>query len=104
VILQINETYDENNNQWLIELEGEVDVYTVPNLKEKLNELLDKKMVDTVADCSSLQYIDSTGLGALIGIRGKMSEEGKKFSMINVRPNVKKLLNITGLDKIFIIE
>lgn len=104
MILQIHDQFDDKQNKWLIKLEGEIDVYTVNNLKDRLNQLLDQHMEDIRVDCSTLTYIDSTGLGSLIGIRGRMSEENKELVLINVQPNVKKLLKITGLDKIFILE
>ncbi|SJZ78158.1 STAS domain-containing protein [Garciella nitratireducens] len=104
MILQIKDQFNENENRWEITLEGEVDVYTVNNLKERLSKRLEEKMEDIQIDCTSLRYIDSMGLGALIGIRGKMSEKNKKLILKNVQPNVRRLLKITQLDKIFIVE
>lgn len=104
MILQIKDQFDKDTNSWKVALEGEADVYTINSLKERLNKLLEEKMVNIEIDCASLRYIDSTGLGALIGIRGKMSEENKELILKNVQPNVRKLLKITGLDKIFIVK
>lgn len=104
MILQIKDQYDKEKNRWVIQLEGEADVYTVNNFKDRMNQLLEERMIDIEIDCASLQYIDSTGLGALIGLRGKMSEDEKILILKNLQPNVRKLMKITGLDKIFIIE
>ena len=104
MILQIKDQFDKDTNSWKVVLEGEADVYTVNSLKERLSKLLEEKMVNIEINCASLRYIDSTGLGALIGIRGRMSEENKELILKNVQPNVRKLLKITGLDKIFIVE
>lgn len=104
LILQIEDEFDAKQNRWKVRLEGEADVYTVNNLKERLHKLLEKQIADIEMDCDSLQYIDSTGLGTLIGIRGKLSTENKKLILINLQPNVRKLLKITGLDKIFIVQ
>lgn len=104
MILQIKDEFNKEQNRWNVRLEGEADVYTVNNLKERLHQLLEKQMTDIEIDCDSLQYIDSTGLGTLIGIRGKMSAENRKLILTNLQPNVKKLLRITGLDKIFIVQ
>ncbi|RBP42873.1 STAS domain-containing protein [Garciella nitratireducens] len=104
MILQIKDQFNENENRWEITLEGEVDVYTVNNLKERLSKRLEEKMEDIQIDCTSLRYIDSMGLGALIGIRAKMSGKNKKLILKNVQPNVRRLLKITQLDKIFIVE
>jgi anti-sigma B factor antagonist len=51
-----------------------------------------------------LEYIDSTGLGILIGALKRLKQEDKDIIISNIRPNVGKLLKITGLDKVFIIE
>ncbi len=104
MILQIKDQFDKDTNSWKVALEGEADVYTVNSLKERLSKLLEEKMANIEINCASLRYIDSTGLGALIGIRGRMSEENKELILKNVQPNVRKLLKITGLDKIFIVE
>lgn len=104
MILQIKDQFDEVQNKWLIHLEGEADVYTVNNFKDRMHQLLEERMIDIEIDCASLQYIDSTGLGALIGLRGKITENGKVLILKNLQPNVRKLLKITGLDKIFIVE
>ncbi|HHT51468.1 MAG TPA: STAS domain-containing protein [Eubacteriaceae bacterium] len=104
MILNIKDQFDEEKGRWLIELEGEADVYTVNNFKERMHQLLDEKMADVEIDGTSLQYIDSIGLGALIGLRGRMADQEKVLIIKNIQPNVRKLLNITGLDKIFIIE
>lgn len=104
MILHIKDSFDQEKDRWMIHLDGEIDVYTVGNLKEHFYQLLDERMADLEVDCSSLTYIDSTGLGALIGIRGKIAEEEKKLILLNLQPNVRKLLRITGLDKIFIVK
>ncbi len=104
MILQIKDQFDHEKNRWIIQLEGEADVYTVNNFKDRMHQLLEEHMTDIEIDGTSLQYIDSTGLGALIGLRGKMSDKEKVLILKNLQPNVRKLLKITGLDKIFIVE
>lgn len=104
MILQIKDQFDQEKNRWIIQLEGEADVYTVNNFKDRMHQLLEERMTDIEIDGASLRYIDSTGLGALIGLRGKMSDKEKVLILKNLQPNVRKLLKITGLDKIFIVE
>lgn len=47
-----------------------------------------------------LDYIDSTGLGVIIGTMGKMKEDNKQIILVNPKDNIKKLLSITNLDRI----
>jgi len=83
---------------------GEVDIYTSDKVKETLNEMIEEKKSEIQIDCKELSYIDSSGLGVLIGILKKLKEEGKNLVVLNARPNILKLLSITGLDKVFVIK
>lgn len=103
-MLNINTEYNNEMNEWKVLLNGEVDIYTVKELKEKLKEILLNKKADIKIDCVDLSYIDSTGLGALISIQGKAMELGVKIILVNLKPNIVKLFHITGLDRIFSIE
>lgn len=95
---------NENMNYWKIELIGEVDINTSNSLKESLNDILNDKEINLKIDCKSLSYIDSTGLGVLIGILKRVKKNNNNISIVNPQTNISKLLNITGLDKIFIME
>lgn len=102
--LMIKKNYDEVNKIWLLQLEGEIDIYTSGKLKDTFMKILEENKENIKIDAEKLDYIDSTGLGILIGILKKLREEEKNITITNIKPNIKKLLNITGLDKIFIIE
>ena len=51
-----------------------------------------------------LDYIDSTGLGVMIGVLKKLKMDNKEIYILNPKSNVKKIFTITGLDKIFKVE
>lgn len=102
--ININSKLDSNNKIWDINLEGELDVSTADKLKEYLNELLNQEMVDMKLNLENLEYIDSTGLGVMIGILKKLKMENKEIYIVNPKSNVRKIFNITGLDKIFKME
>ena len=87
-----------------VKLIGEVDISTVSELKEKLYELVEINMKDVRLDCAELNYIDSTGLGALVGVLKKVKNHKKDIYIYNMKSNIEKLFIITGLDKVFIIE
>ncbi|MPW26198.1 anti-sigma factor antagonist [Alkalibaculum sp. M08DMB] len=90
------------NGSYDVKLIGEVDIYTVDNLKKSVNELMDKEIKNILFDFIELEYIDSTGLGALIGIRGKYKDI--EIEIVNLKSNVKRLFDITGLTKIFLVK
>lgn len=100
--LKISSIFDEQNNRWNVSLAGEIDILSAPKLKEELAFLYEKKQADILLKFDDLNYIDSTGLGVIIGTYGKMKEKGNNISISNPKANILKLLNITNLDKIFI--
>ena len=59
---------------------GEVDIYTSPDLKNKIFELITEKKSDITINGESLDYIDSTGLGVLMSIYKKMQENNLNFN------------------------
>ncbi len=83
---------------------GEVDIYTSPDLKNKVFELIDENALDIIINGEDLEYIDSTGLGVLMSIYKKVQEKNKNFKINNLRPNIYKLFDITGLNKVFNIQ
>jgi anti-sigma B factor antagonist len=93
-----------DNNFWNINMNGELDVAGADKVKEHLNGLVEKKPVDIKIDCTDLEYIDSTGLGVLIGVLKRLKVNEKDIYILNPRKNVKKIFDITGLDKIFKVE
>lgn len=102
--ININSKLDSANSFWDINIEGELDVSTADKLKEYLHKLADEQVLDMKIDLSNLDYIDSTGLGVMIGVLKKLRSEEKEIYIINPKGNVKKIFTITGLDKIFKVE
>lgn len=102
--LDIQVVLDENEDMWRIVPEGEIDIYTSPKFKQKVLDAFDKDAKDLLIDCKNLEYLDSTGLGAFIYILKKLKEQDYKIYIDNIKPNIKKLFDITKLDKLFIIR
>ncbi|MBA1334759.1 MAG: Anti-sigma B factor antagonist RsbV [Firmicutes bacterium] len=100
----INCYYDKDNARWMAELKGEIDIYSAAEFKKALNSAFEEKIDDLYLDCKELSYMDSTGLGVLIGALKRIKEQDKNIYLKNLKPNVMKLFLITGLDKIFILE
>jgi len=84
----------------MIRIEGEIDIYSIEKFRETIEEKIKTQIPEIILDCSELSYMDSTGMGVLIELRNKTKEMGQKIIMINPRPNIKKLLALTGVDKI----
>jgi len=94
-----------NEEQAVVTIKGEVDIYSVDQFRKSIEKSINQKTSKIILDCTDLSYIDSTGMGVLIEMRNKTMEMGQKIVMKNPKPNIKKLLSLTGVDKIIeIIE
>jgi anti-sigma B factor antagonist len=104
VSFEANIKYDEVENLWVIQPEGDMDIYTSGDFKDNVIKLFEERESDLLFDGKCLDYIDSTGLGALIGILKRVNESNHKIYLSNIKPNIRKLFDITELDKLFIIR
>jgi anti-sigma B factor antagonist len=100
--LSINGNYDEAGNKWDFDLIGEIDISNAHQLKQQLEAAYAAHPSDIYLDLAGLSYIDSTGLGVIIGVYGTMRGNGHKTIIVNPKDNVRKLLRITSLDKVLI--
>jgi anti-sigma B factor antagonist len=88
----------------VLSLTGEVDLYTCPELKTELLRVIDEGAKVVVVDLSETTFIDSTGLGVLIrGVERLRTNDGR-LAVVVVDPNLKKVFEITGLDRVFSIH
>ena len=85
----------------VIELEGEVDVYTAPQLKQQMISMLESGSRDLVVNLTKVDYLDSTALGVLIGGLKRMREMDGNMVLVCPSPRIRRVFEITGLDKIF---
>lgn len=84
-----------------VSLEGEVDVYTAPRLKESLIEQIESGCVNVIVNLDDVGFIDSSGLGVLVGGLRRAKEKGGGIRLVCTRDNILKIFRITGLDKVF---
>jgi anti-sigma B factor antagonist len=84
-----------------ISLEGEVDVYTAPKLKEELVALVQGGCTHLVIDLEHVGFIDSSGLGVLVSALRRVREKDGAVRIVCTRDSILKIFRITGLDKVF---
>lgn len=92
-----------DNGSIKITLQGEVDIASAPEFKTKLYEMVGDGQKDIKLYCGNLSYIDSTGLGILVGALKRVKNYQKNVYIYQLRDNIRKLFHITGLDKVFIL-
>ncbi|MCI6736772.1 MAG: STAS domain-containing protein [Intestinibacter sp.] len=102
--IDVNLKNDIDTDFWDVYVIGELDVSTADQFKEYLYKLIDKEIRSIRFDLSNLDYIDSTGLGVMIGVLKRIKVQNKEIYIESPKDNVKKIFSITGLDKIFKME
>jgi anti-sigma B factor antagonist len=88
----------------VIELGGEVDLYTAPEFKERLLQLIEEGKTRIVVDLTKATFIDSTTLGVLVGGVKRLRPSGGSLALVCSDPNILKIFEITGLDRVFPIH
>lgn len=102
--LKILKEYDKLDQSWTVEIIGELDILTSVDFKKSLNDMLDEMESNIKLNCENLFYIDSTGLGVIIGILNRVKNNGNNISIVNAQANIDKLIKISGLDKVIGVE
>jgi anti-sigma B factor antagonist len=94
------ETIGPSGDCAVLRVTGEVDVYTAPILRERIQDLTAKGAVRIIADLSCVDFLDSTGLGVLVGgLRRVRERDGSLTPVIN-SARILQILQITGLTKV----
>jgi anti-sigma B factor antagonist len=97
------ETEQVGDEKHVIALTGEVDLYTAPELKTQMLEVIANGSMDVVVDFTGTTFIDSTTLGVLVGGVKRLREKGGRLSIVCSDRNITKIFEITGLDRVFTI-
>ena len=82
-----------------VRVAGEVDVSNADQLRSTLDEGLSAGETDLVVDLAEVPYIDSTGIGVLVGAAHHAVEHQKGFEVVNAQPNVMRVAQLLGVDK-----
>ena len=98
----LNAPTDQPPNGTILALVGEFDVGQRERLREAFERVVDQQVI--VLDLSRTMYIDSTVLGSLLRLRGKVLERGGALIIAGATPNVRRLLEMTRLAGLFDIR
>jgi|RhiMethySRZTD1v2_1073278.scaffolds.fasta_scaffold03003_12 anti-sigma B factor antagonist len=85
----------------VLEVGGEVDVYTAPRLRERLIELVEGGARHVVVDLSRVEFLDSTGLGVLVGALKRLRAVNGTLGLVCAHERLLKIFRITALDRVF---
>ena len=85
----------------VVTLRGEIDVYTAPRLRQAIIDLVDAGAMDIVVDMEKVDFLDSTGLGVLVGGLKRVKDKDGSMKLVATQDRILKIFDITGLAKVF---
>jgi anti-sigma B factor antagonist len=88
----------------VVEVGGEIDVYTAPKLREQLITLVQDGNYHLVVDMENVEFLDSTGLGVLVGGLKRVRAHDGSLRLVCTQERILKIFRITGLTKVFPIH
>jgi len=88
----------------IVTLVGEIDVYTAPRLRQALIDLVSQGATDIVVDMDRVDFLDSTGLGVLVGGLKRVKSTDGDLRLVVTQDRIMKIFDITGLSKVFPIH
>jgi anti-sigma B factor antagonist len=90
-----------NGDIYIIDVLGEMDLYNSYKIKELLMKMIEKKIEKFIINMEDVEYIDSSGIGALIYITSTIKKMNLTLSITNVHGSVKKVIELTKLSSFF---
>ena len=97
--MDFNIVVDGNGSSRTVRLEGECDISSAPTLREALRPLVPPDVMQLMVDVSALDFIDSTGLGVIMGALRRLREGGGELTLSGARGAVLRVLEVTRLDR-----
>jgi anti-sigma B factor antagonist len=85
----------------VVDVGGEIDVYTAPKLREQLVDLINAGHYEIVVNLEGVDFLDSTGLGVLVGALKRVRAHGGSLRLVCRQERLLKIFRITGLAKVF---
>lgn len=93
-----------SGSQSRVEMAGEIDSYSAPHLRRCLRQLTEAGDQRIILDFRGIEFIDSAGLGVLIGAVKSLDQRRGELVVTSPRPQAAKLFEMTGLNTIVTVE
>ncbi|GER68489.1 anti-sigma-B factor antagonist [Weizmannia acidilactici] len=94
----------EKQNALNVAISGEIDAFTAPKLREVFKPYEGKKGLQVLIDLTHVSYMDSTGLGVLVGLFKSLRANDGALTLTGLSDRLKRLFDITGLSDIMKIN
>jgi len=91
----------EANGYKVLDVVGEIDVFTAPRFKEALNTIIAAGQKDLIINMARVSYMDSSGFGTLLSATKRLRPEGGSVNLVACNSAIDRMLRITRLNTIF---
>jgi anti-sigma B factor antagonist len=88
---------DERGGWAVVRASGDLDLTTAPRLREAVVTIVVNGQPRVVLDLQAVDFVDSTGLGVLVGLLKRTRSQGGDLRLVSTRPSLRKVLDLTGL-------
>ena len=85
----------------ILDVSGEIDVYTAPQFKEAVNQVLDSGQKHLIINMASVTYMDSSGFGTLLSATKRLRPQGGTVNLVKCNSAIDRILRITRLNTVF---
>jgi len=93
------------NGEYIVRVTGEIDHHSALAIREEIDrELLEKNPERLILDLSETEFMDSSGLGLILGRLRKCEEQHREMLVVNPRPQIQKILRLAGVEKMLDIR
>jgi len=82
---------------------GHIDTASCEQLEQVFRQLMNQGIYKFIVDCSQVDYLSSSAVDALISNLKTTQENNGNIVLVNPNPNIKRVLNLLGLDQVFTI-
>ena len=91
---------EEGRDGWAVaRASGDLDLTTAPRLRERVVQVITGGQPHVVLDLEGVDFVDSTGLGVLVGLLKRTRSQGGDLRLVSTRPAFKKILELTALER-----
>jgi len=93
----------EEDQMLVFKIAGEMDLYAARDLKPELNRKTEERPWNVLIDLTEAEYLDSSALGLLVGVRKRVLAAHKKVVVAVQGNGIRKLFELSDLDQLFTI-
>ena len=99
--MQYATTIEQLGDVWVTTSNGEIDAFSAPSLREDLRHLIEELGARSlVIDLSAVTFLDSSGLGAVVGALRRLNERDGELRIVQPRSAASRIFEHTGLDRV----